>query len=136
MPARTALDGERLQRGTLLLAPSGRDLTLASSPSGPVVSLSPTGLEQAPGDHRPGVDGLLVSAAATLGPRAVAVVVSGDGRDDALHPSTPRAALAAAGACGDVAGRVVVAAADGLGAALTAAVTGRTRPVPTLARAS
>lgn len=156
MPARTALDGERLRRGTLLLAPAGRDLTLASSRSGPVVSLSPTVGVPAPGDHHPGVDALLVSAATTLGPRAVAVVLSGDGQDgavgtaavlaaggtvvvqdpdDALHPSMPLAALAAAGASGAPPSRVVLATAGGLGAALTALVTG-SRRAPTLARAS
>lgn len=115
-PARTALNGERLLPGTLLL----------------------------------------VSAAATLGSRAVAVVLGGDGDDgavgtatvlaaggtvvvqgpeDALHPSMPLAALAAAGASGGAPSRVVLTTAGGLGATLTALVTGDHR-APTLARAS
>ena len=143
LPARVALDGERLERGAVLLAPPGRDVMVAGSASGPVVSLSPAGTSR--GAHRPGVDALLLSAAAVLGPWALAVVLSGDGRDgalglaavlaaggvgvvqdpdDAAHPSMPRAALAAAGAGLPA---VVIAPAGGLGAAVTAAVVGRTR---------
>lgn len=151
LPARVALDGELLGGGAVLLAPPDRDVMVAGSASGPVVSLSPAATSR--GAHRPRADALLLSAAAALGPRVLAVVLSGDGEDgalglaavlaaggagvvqdpgDAAHPSMPRAALAAAG---EGLPSVVLAPAGGLGAAVTAAVVGAAR-APSWARAS
>lgn len=76
-PVRVATDGERLARGTVLIAPDGRHLTATRDgrvrllPSAPV------------GGHRPSADVLFESVAASYGPRALGIILTGMGRDGA-----------------------------------------------------
>jgi len=75
--AREAADGDRLQPGQILVAPGGRHLQFTS---GGVVHLTDD-----PTVHgvRPAVDVTLASLAPLYGPRLLAVLLTGMGRDGA-----------------------------------------------------
>ncbi len=75
-PVRLAVEGERPAPGVVLLAPDGRHLLLNSDGH---IALA----DDAPRDIRPSADRMLRSLAITLGDRAVAVILTGMGRDGA-----------------------------------------------------
>lgn len=109
LPAAHALDGERLERGRILVAPPDHHLLIDD---GHVrVTRGPK-----ENSHRPAIDPLFRSAATAAGPRAIGVILSGmldDGAagiaavkaaggvaivqdpDDATYSSMPRSALRA-----------------------------------------
>jgi two-component system chemotaxis response regulator CheB len=77
-PVTEARDGEPLQGGRAYVAPGGSHLEVAGDPD----SLHCRVLPRAPEDlYSPSVDRLFVSAANVVGPRAVAVVLTGMGSD-------------------------------------------------------
>ena len=75
---RVAVDGAQLQPGTVDVAPPGRHLLLARDDRLLLVNS-----QQRP-TPRPSADLLLVSMAAVLGPRLLAVVLTGTGDDGAV----------------------------------------------------
>ncbi|MDQ2807813.1 MAG: chemotaxis-specific protein-glutamate methyltransferase CheB [Chloroflexota bacterium] len=75
-PVRLAVEGERPPPGVVLLAPDGRHLLLNSDGH---IALA----DDAPREIRPSADRMLRSLAITLGDRAVAVILTGMGRDGA-----------------------------------------------------
>jgi two-component system chemotaxis response regulator CheB len=75
---REAVDGDVLAPGTILLAPGGQHMRVARCPAGRMVHLD----VDAPIECcRPAADALFDSAAVAFGPRLLAVVLSGMGRD-------------------------------------------------------
>jgi len=86
-----AQSGDPIRRGSVLIAPGGRHLTVRNSAQGPVAEVTDGPLVSR---HRPSVDVLFRSVAAIAGRRGVGVLLTGmgdDGRDGML-------ALRAAGA--------------------------------------
>jgi two-component system chemotaxis response regulator CheB len=89
LPVVSAQDGDRLQAGTVYVGPPGSHTEL----DGETVRLS----KEPPQDHhRPSVDRLFTTAAETLGPRVVGVVLTGALHDGAAgltaihaHGGTP-----------------------------------------------
>ncbi|OXM59336.1 chemotaxis protein CheB [Amycolatopsis vastitatis] len=75
LPVRQAVDGQRLTPGTVLTTPPGRHLIMVSPHA---VGLIESG---ALPPARPSADLLLATMAATCGPRALAVVLTGHGTD-------------------------------------------------------
>jgi two-component system chemotaxis response regulator CheB len=75
LPVRQAVDGQRLTPGTVLTTPPGRHLLMVSPHT---VGLIESG-DLPPA--RPSADLLLATMAATCGPRALAVVLTGHGTD-------------------------------------------------------
>ena len=76
---RTAVDGAQLQPGVVEVAPPGQHLLLAHDDRLLMVDSS-----ERPALPRPSADLLLVSMAAVLGPRLLAVVLTGRGQDGAV----------------------------------------------------
>jgi len=81
LAVREATDGELLTNGTVYLAPGGRHLKLAPSPSGVRIRL-----DDGPPENscRPAVDVLFRSAAPLFGSAALGVVLTGMGQDGLL----------------------------------------------------
>ena len=77
LAVKQAEDGERLRPGTVYVAPPDHHLLVSA---GGVVELTHTGLVRY---VRPAADPLFSSLAASFGPGAVAVVLSGSGEDGA-----------------------------------------------------
>lgn len=75
---REAVDGDVLAPGTILLAPGGHHMRVARCPAGRMVHLDLGDPIEA---CRPAADALFESAALAFGPRLLAVVLSGMGRD-------------------------------------------------------
>jgi two-component system chemotaxis response regulator CheB len=113
LPVREALDKERVEKGSVYLAPPGYHLLVEREKT---LALS---LEEPVGYSRPSIDVLFESAALAYGPRLLGIVLSGANDDgaaglaairaaggrawvqqpsDALSDAMPRAAIAAAGA--------------------------------------
>jgi two-component system chemotaxis response regulator CheB len=80
MRVREARSGDRLESGLALVAPGGRHLVLQDLGQGPHVCVVDGPLVSR---HRPSVDMLFESVAATIGPRAIGVVLTGMGDDGA-----------------------------------------------------
>ncbi len=78
---RLARDGDRLAPGMVLIAPGDRHLVVTASGGG-LVSRLDDGPPRS--GHRPSVDVLFESVAASAGARAVGAILSGMGRDGAL----------------------------------------------------
>jgi two-component system chemotaxis response regulator CheB len=78
LPCAEAKEGERIVPGRAYLAPGDRHLTVAGDRHAPLVALS-----SAPPENfcRPAVDPMLRSAAAVLGGRVLAVILTGMGHD-------------------------------------------------------
>jgi two-component system, chemotaxis family, protein-glutamate methylesterase/glutaminase len=75
-----AEDGEPVVNGRVYIAPGGRHMTVANGATGPVISLIDT---PPMWGVRPAADVLFKSAATLFGPSALAVVLTGMGRDGA-----------------------------------------------------
>ena len=86
---REASEGLELRPGLAILARAGEHLRLQNASSGIVARLS---FEPSASVHRPSVDILFQSAAATLGPRALGVVLTGMGDDGLAGARAIRAA--------------------------------------------
>lgn len=85
-PVRIAVDRQRPEPGHAYLAPEGRQMSIASDGS---IALADIGLING---HCPSVSYLFDSAAAVWGERAVAVLLTGMGRDGAYEMKLLRAA--------------------------------------------
>lgn len=73
-----ATDGETLQPGRIYVAPGGQHLLLRAGAAGPVAKLT----QDPPENYcRPAVDPMLRSLAQLLGPRVLAVILTGMGAD-------------------------------------------------------
>lgn len=79
LAVREARDGEALLPSTVYVAPGGLHLLVERDPAGLVASLRDDPAVR----HRPSADVLFRSAAAALGPRALAVLLTGMGSDGA-----------------------------------------------------
>jgi two-component system chemotaxis response regulator CheB len=88
LPVRIAVDGERAASGVVYLAPAGGNLIVSPGLRLHVVAPDPGQF------HVPSVDATFLSVADVAGPRAIAVLLTGMGRDGAAG----MAAMAAAGA--------------------------------------
>ena len=84
LPVHVAVDGERLRAGTVVLAPSGSNVVIEV---GPRVRLT---MPRAGQLHLPEVDTTFRSVAQSCGSRAVAVLLTGMGRDGAAGMRTMR----------------------------------------------
>jgi two-component system chemotaxis response regulator CheB len=73
-----AQEGETIQKGVVLLAPSGRHLTFARTHTAVIAHLDARPFDTL---HRPSADVLFRSAAETFGGRVLAVVMTGMGND-------------------------------------------------------
>jgi two-component system chemotaxis response regulator CheB len=80
LPVREATQGERLHPGVAYVGPAGQHFLLTRSSDHLEVNLSD---EPSDTSHRPSVDLLFQSAAKVVGSRAVAVLLTGMGRDGA-----------------------------------------------------
>lgn len=92
---RIAADCDVLTSGAMLLAPGGQHMRVARCPAGRMVHLD---ADEPVNACRPAADPLFESAALVFGPRLLAVVLSGAGRD----------ACAGAGRIAEAGGRVIV----------------------------
>jgi two-component system chemotaxis response regulator CheB len=81
LQVREASDGEKLEAGTVLIAPGGRQLKLVNGPEAIRVQITDDPPEN---NCRPAVDYLFRSAANQLPGRAMAVVLTGMGNDGTL----------------------------------------------------
>jgi two-component system chemotaxis response regulator CheB len=81
LPVQAAGNGEPLRPGTVIVAPPGEHLLIAP---GPATALITSG---AAPPSRPSADLLLATLATAVGPRAIAVVLSGGGHDGATGAS-------------------------------------------------
>jgi two-component system chemotaxis response regulator CheB len=130
MPVAEAVDNERIASNRIYLAPGGMHMTVAPSPSGPVIRLDSGA---AVWGVRPAADPLFKSVSEVFGRNAIGVILTGMGRDGAeglrqlragggvgvvqdeatsLIYGMPQAALAAGGgdhivAVGDIATTIV-----------------------------
>jgi len=81
MSVREAVHGQAVEPGTILLAPGGMHMEIVRQGDG--LGLQLDGGPRVSG-HRPSADLLFRSLAAACGPKAVAVIMTGSGRDGAL----------------------------------------------------
>jgi two-component system chemotaxis response regulator CheB len=90
MNFREAQNGDRVEQGTILLAPGGdQQMTLRQDASGYYVNLTPGAKVSG---HCPSVDVLFESVAKTAGRNAVGVILTGMGADGARGLASMRAA--------------------------------------------
>ena len=80
-PCTVASESSRLEPGRILIAPGDAHIRLVRTVDGAAVRLS---RDRAPSGCRPSVDPMLESAARVFGPRVLAIVLSGMGRDGAI----------------------------------------------------
>lgn len=80
LAVREAADGDRVERGVVLLAPGNRHMEVARSGGGYVVELSDGPLVSR---HRPSVDVLFRSVAQVCGKEAIGLIMTGMGDDGA-----------------------------------------------------
>jgi len=80
LPVREAQDGELLETGSVYLAPAGEELSVSLSGEKLIARLGGCSGNK---PHCPSVDALFYSAARVLGPKVVAVLLTGMGRDGA-----------------------------------------------------
>jgi two-component system chemotaxis response regulator CheB len=83
VPVVEAIDGQTLLPGTVYLAPGGRQMSLVSSPGDSIVRIRISD-EIPENDCRPSVDILFRSVAELFTNRAVAVILTGMGRDGTI----------------------------------------------------
>lgn len=80
-PCTVATQSSRLERGRILIAPGDAHVRFVKTVEGAAIRLS---TDRAPSGCRPSVDPMLETAADVFGPRALAIVLSGMGRDGAI----------------------------------------------------
>jgi two-component system, chemotaxis family, protein-glutamate methylesterase/glutaminase len=80
MTVREARDGDALEPGVALIGPGGRHLRVDRGKAGLIVRTPSQGLGYL---HRPSVDLLFTSAAATVGARTIGLILTGMGQDGA-----------------------------------------------------
>lgn len=80
-PCAVATESSRLEPGRILVAPGDAHVRFVKTIDGAAIRLSH---DRAPSGCRPSVDPMLDSAADVFGPRALAIVLSGMGRDGAI----------------------------------------------------
>lgn len=89
LDVREAVDGAPVKAGQIVLAPGDRNLRVARKGGELVIDLrEPNGTEA----HCPSVDNLFESAAAAVGDRLLAVVLTGMGKDGAIGATKVKAA--------------------------------------------
>jgi two-component system chemotaxis response regulator CheB len=77
LPVKVARDGDRLDRSTVYVVPPGKHALVSAGPQIALIDSGPFP------PHRPSADLLLTTMALTLGPGAVAVILTGRGHDGA-----------------------------------------------------